>query len=75
MSKHDCDFMVVGPGCGGSASACRLSQKGYKILVLEQEWCWTPENLPNPSLTITALAGRAMSFIPAKQAIEMKEAA
>ncbi len=46
MSKHDYDFVVVGSGFGGSVSACRLSEKGYKVLVIEQGRRWTPENLP-----------------------------
>ncbi len=30
------DYIVIGSGFGGSVSALRLSQKGYKVLVLEQ---------------------------------------
>ena len=35
--KHfDYDYIVIGSGFGGSVSALRLSEKGYKVLVLEK---------------------------------------
>ncbi|REL30823.1 GMC oxidoreductase [Thalassotalea euphylliae] len=41
MKKHttkatDYDYVIVGSGFGGSVSALRLSQKGYKVLVIEK---------------------------------------
>jgi cholesterol oxidase len=33
---HDYDYIIIGSGFGGSVSALRLSQKGYKVLVIEQ---------------------------------------
>lgn len=30
------DYIVIGSGFGGSVSACRLAEKGYKVAVLEQ---------------------------------------
>ena len=30
------DFVIIGSGFGGSVSALRLSEKGYKVLVIEQ---------------------------------------
>jgi len=33
---HDYDFIIIGSGFGGSVSALRLAEKGYKILVIEK---------------------------------------
>jgi len=42
----DFDYLIVGSGFGGSVSALRLTEKGYKVLVVEMGRRWTPENLP-----------------------------
>lgn len=36
LNDLDYDFVIIGSGFGGSVSAMRLSQKGYKVLVLEK---------------------------------------
>ncbi|NQZ79314.1 MAG: GMC family oxidoreductase, partial [Ekhidna sp.] len=33
--EHDYDYIIIGSGFGGSVSALRLSEKGYKVLVIE----------------------------------------
>ena len=40
------DFIVVGSGFGGSVSALRLSEKGYRVAVLEMGRRWTAASLP-----------------------------
>ena len=33
---HDYDYIIIGSGFGGSVSALRLSEKGYRVLVIEK---------------------------------------
>ncbi|MEO8594210.1 MAG: GMC family oxidoreductase [Candidatus Solibacter sp.] len=42
----DFDYVVVGSGFGGSVSAHRLTEKGYRVGVMEMGRRWTPANLP-----------------------------
>src|SRR5271169_3533605 len=49
-SDHwDFDYIVIGSGFGGSVTAHRLVEKGYKVAVMEMGRRWTPENLPPSS--------------------------
>ena len=34
-AKHDYDWIVIGSGFGGSVSALRLAEKGYKVAIVE----------------------------------------
>ncbi|MGA2112859.1 MAG: FAD-dependent oxidoreductase [Anaerolineales bacterium] len=38
------DFVVIGSGFGGSVSAMRLAEKGYRVLVLERGKWYRPED-------------------------------
>jgi len=40
------DFVIVGSGFGGSVSAMRLAQKGYKVAVVEAGKRWQGEDFP-----------------------------
>ncbi len=33
---YDCDYLIIGSGFGGSVSALRLAEKGWRVLVAEQ---------------------------------------
>ena len=45
----DYDWLVIGSGFGGSVSALRLAEKGYRVGVLEAGRRFTPETLPKTS--------------------------
>ena len=51
-NQFDFDFIVIGSGFGGSVSAHRLTEKGYRVAVMEMGRRWTPENLPHTSWSI-----------------------
>lgn len=46
---YDYDVIVVGSGFGGSVTALRLAEKGYRVGVLEAGRRFTPESLPKNS--------------------------
>ena len=48
------DVIVVGSGFGGSVTALRLTEKGYRVTVLEAGRRFTPETLPKTSWDLRA---------------------
>jgi cholesterol oxidase len=50
--QTDFDFIVIGSGFGGSVSAHRLAEKGYRVAVLEMGRRWRPEDFPNTNWKI-----------------------
>jgi cholesterol oxidase len=42
----DFDVIIIGSGFGGAITACRLSEAGYKVLVLERGRRWSVDNFP-----------------------------
>ncbi|MDD1633562.1 MAG: GMC oxidoreductase, partial [Methylococcaceae bacterium] len=45
-SEIHCDYVVVGSGFGGSVSALRLAEKGYRVVVLEKGRRFRPRDFP-----------------------------
>jgi cholesterol oxidase len=45
--QYDYDFIIIGSGFGGSVSAHRLTEKGYRILVVEKGKRWNTEEFPH----------------------------
>ena len=43
---HDYDVLIIGSGFGGSVSAMRLTEKGYRVGVLESGKRWSADTLP-----------------------------
>jgi cholesterol oxidase len=52
MSQYDYDWIVVGSGFGGSVSALRLAEKGYKVAVLECGKRFTDKDFPKSTWDI-----------------------
>src|SRR5215218_1867290 len=52
MSQYDYDYIVVGSGFGGSVSALRLAEKGYKVAVLECGKRFTDKDFPKSTWDI-----------------------
>ncbi len=48
----DFDYIVIGSGFGGSVSALRLSEKGYKVAVLEKGRRWGKADFPKTNWNI-----------------------
>lgn len=47
------DFIIVGSGFGGSVSALRLAEKGYRVLVIEKGRRWSPSDFPQSNRQIS----------------------
>ncbi|WP_336082618.1 GMC family oxidoreductase [Nocardia sp. SSK8] len=52
MSDYDYDVIVVGSGFGGSVAALRLTEKGYRVGVLESGRRWNAEDYPKTNWNI-----------------------
>jgi cholesterol oxidase len=60
MSEFDVDVVVVGSGFGGSVSALRLAEKGYRVKVLERGPRWSASDFPKTNWNL-----RKSLWIPA----------
>lgn len=52
LDQFDYDFIVIGSGFGGSVCAHRLTEKGYRVAVMEMGRRWKPSDLPRTSWSI-----------------------
>lgn len=52
MTAYDYDVIVVGSGFGGSVTALRLTEKGYRVGVLESGRRWNAEDYPKTNWNI-----------------------
>ncbi|WP_194828207.1 GMC family oxidoreductase [Nocardia sp. XZ_19_231] len=52
MNDYDYDVIVVGSGFGGSVTALRLTEKGYRVGVLESGRRWNAEDYPKTNWNI-----------------------
>ena len=50
--NYDYDYIIVGSGFGGSVAALRLSEKGYKVLVIEKGKWYKNEDFPERNWNI-----------------------
>ena len=46
------DYIIIGSGFGGSVAGLRLSEKGYKVLILEQGKRFNPSDYPKTNLNL-----------------------
>lgn len=53
MTDTEYDFLIIGSGFGGSVSALRLSEKGYRVAVLEAGKRWRQEDFPKTNWHLT----------------------
>jgi cholesterol oxidase len=51
-THYDFDFIVIGSGFGGSVSAHRLTEKGYRVGILEMGRRWRPEDFPKTNWAV-----------------------
>ena len=42
----DCDYAIIGSGFGGSVSGLRLTEKGYRVVMLEKGRRFRAEDFP-----------------------------
>jgi cholesterol oxidase len=46
MPQQGFDVIVIGSGFGGAITACRLAERGYRVLVLERGRRWAVKDFP-----------------------------
>jgi cholesterol oxidase len=51
----DYDYIIIGSGFGGSVSALRLAEKGYRVAVLEQGRRVSPDDMAAAARSLKSL--------------------
>jgi len=52
QGEFDFDYVVIGSGFGGSVAAMRLSQKGYRVAIIESGKRWHADEFPRSNWDI-----------------------
>ncbi|MGW8249053.1 MAG: NAD(P)-binding protein, partial [Anaerolineales bacterium] len=52
LSNDAFDFVIIGSGFGGSVSALRLTEKGYKVLVIERGKRFRDQDFPKSTWNV-----------------------
>ncbi len=65
------DYIVVGSGFGGSVSALRLAEKGYKVLVIESGRRYSPRDFPKTNWNLRKFLWAPRFFCYGIQKIHM----
>src|SRR3954469_819749 len=68
---HDWDVVVIGSGFGGSVAALRLTEKGYRVTVLEAGQRFTDETLPKTSWDVSKFVWAPKLGLTGMQRISM----
>jgi len=68
MPHEPYDYVVIGSGFGGSVSAMRLSEKGYRVLVLERGKRFRDEDFPRTNWNL-----RKFLWLPALRCFGIME--
>ena len=53
MNNFDYDYLIIGSGFGGSVSALRLAEKGYKVLVVERGKWFKDDDFPKTNWNLS----------------------
>ena len=67
-NEFDYDVLVVGSGFGGSVTALRLTEKGYRVGVLEAGARFEDQDLPETSLDLRGTSSAPRSAATASSA-------
>lgn len=71
MQHEEYDWVIIGSGFGGSVSAMRLSQKGYKVAVLESGKRFKPDDFPKTNWSIRKFLWMPRAFCYGIQRINL----